>query len=438
MMSSNVALLATTLVCQRCGQSEWNTPSGSSGAYRCRRCGVSHAVRDGIVYVESATSDETRREIASIPGTEDDPLLGGWSERADADGSVAPDLAAAYLSLPYGDSSFRFEQPGYFANVRRFAAEFDFITSQIGRRIQTGRLLDVGADGTWSTARLAARGFSCVALDITDHLRLARVYQQVHPPYALVNADMHAPTFRDGAFDVVTAFNVLHHSSQLPDLVANLTRMLRPEGVLGMVEPYVQNESQGAAFGAAQSEQGINENVHTVDHWCAVLSAAGLELDAYSLSDSFNAVWIKSPQAVGSTRRGPILTSGLFEHDFYRAEIEVEPRLARTITNRPATFDVSVSNRGRAGWTSRGPLPIRLSYHLTGQTKDGSRIERFDNERTLLPSFIEPGGRWTAEVTVAIETAGSYELEFDLVHECRTWFKEQGGRTAIARLTVST
>lgn len=203
-------------------------------------------------------------------------------------------VMASSMSTPQsrtrrGAKSRRFRRPRtirYFANVRRFAGEFDFVTSQIGRRIQTGRLLDVGADGTWSTARLAARGFSCVALDITDHLRLAHVYQQVHPPYALVNADMHAPTFRDGAFDVVTAFNVLHHSSLLPALVANLVRMLRPGGVLGMVEPYVQNEAQGAAFGAAQSEQGINENVHTVDHWCAVCSAAGLVLDAYSLSDS--------------------------------------------------------------------------------------------------------------------------------------------------------
>lgn len=74
MMPSNVVLLAT-LVCQRCGQSEWGPPTGSSGAYTCRRCGVAHLARDGILYVDSAKSDETRREIASIPATEDDPLL---------------------------------------------------------------------------------------------------------------------------------------------------------------------------------------------------------------------------------------------------------------------------------------------------------------------------------------------------------------------------
>ena len=66
MLPSNVALLATTLVCQRCGQSEWAAAVESNGAYTCRRCGFSHAVRDGILYVNSAKSDETRREIASI------------------------------------------------------------------------------------------------------------------------------------------------------------------------------------------------------------------------------------------------------------------------------------------------------------------------------------------------------------------------------------
>ena len=403
--------------------------------YVCRGCGFSHAVRDDILYVDSAKSHETRQEIASIPATEDDPLLGGWSERAGADGTFAPDLAATYLSLPYGDASFRFEQPGYFANVRRFAAEFDFVTSQIDRRVRAGRLLDVGADGTWSTARLAAKGFSCVALDITDHLRLARVYQRVHPPYALVNADMHAPTFRDGAFDVITAFNVLHHSSQLSTLVANLARMLRPGGVLGMVEPYVQNEAQGAVFGAAQSEQGINENVHTVDHWCAAFGAAGFALEAYSLTDSFNAVWVK--HAGNPLVQTAVQPSGLFEDAFYRAEIEVVPRGARAIGGQPATFAVTVNNRGRAGWASRGPYPIRLSYHLTGRTAAGERVERFDNARTIIPTFIAPGDSWTTEVTVALEAAGSYELEFDLVHEARTWFKERGGGTATAQLIVT-
>ena len=33
-----------------------------------------------------------------------------------------------------------------------------------------GVLLDVGADGTWSTAQLSRRGLTCIALDITDHL----------------------------------------------------------------------------------------------------------------------------------------------------------------------------------------------------------------------------------------------------------------------------
>ncbi len=367
---------------------------------------------------------EVGQERASVPATEMTPELGGWREAYTPDTDPASSLAQAYLSLPYGNGSKLFAQPGYFQNVQRFAAEFDFVARHLPAR---GLLLDVGADGTWSTAQLARRGLTCVALDITDHLTLSHLFQTACPRYALINVDMHEPVFRDEAFDAITAFNAMHHSTRLDALAANLARSLKVGGVLAFVEPYVQNAQQEAAFGAPQSALGINENVHTIERWAGAFAAARLSLEAYSLSDSFNAVYRKTPAV---DRTPDVLT------DYYGAMLSVTPAATRLQPGTIGRFAVTVKSRGRAAWASRGPTPVRLSYHVSRLTEAGSEVVAFDNARTLIMSFLGPVAPETFDVEVAFDEPGTYDLEFDLVHEARCWFKERGGQTAVARVTV--
>src|SRR5688500_5837861 len=238
---------------------------------------------------------------------------------------------------------------------------------------------------------------------------------------------MHEPVFRDGAFDAITAFNAMHHSKRLDALAANLARSLKPGGVLGFVEPYVQNAQQEAAFGAPQSALGINENVHTIERWAQAFARAGLTLEAYSLSDSFNAVYRK---ATAVARPSEVVA------DYYESMLSVVPAVADLPAGAAREFAVTVASRGRAAWASRGPTPVRLSYHLSRVTAAGRQMVAFDNERTLLPSFVGGDAAATFEVPVAITEPGTYEVEFDLVHEARCWFRERGGSTAVARVAV--
>jgi len=368
-----------------------------------------------------------------VKPTETVAALGGWHEPyIDAD-SIDRDLAAAYLSLPYGNGSAKFAEPGYFANVRRFAPEFDFIADQLPRH---GLLLDVGADGTWSTARLAARGLTCVALDITNHLLLGELYHTVFPPYARINADMHAPVFRDGSFDIVTTFNALHHSKHLPLIATRIASTLKPGGVLALVEPYVQNAAQEIDFGVPQSAVGISENVHTVSQWNDTFREAGLSLVTFALSDSFNAVYRKTARA--PSERDLLATDAdgcLVNH--YQAAIEVAPMTMSLRYPATATFVVRVTNNSAAGWATRGPCPVALGYHLSRVEGDSAHLIAFDNQRTPIRRFLPPGRTEPFEVTIALPARGTYDIEFDLVHETRTWFKERGGRTATARCYVS-
>lgn len=378
----------------------------------------------------------------SVPATESAPELGGWRDDVYAPSlDPASSLGQAYLSLPYGSNSHHFREPGYFQNVQRFAPEFDLILRHLPH---SGRLLDIGADGTWSTAQLARRGLTCIALDITDHLALARLFQTSCPPYALINVDMHEPVFTDESFDVVTAFNAMHHSKRLDQLVANLSRVLKPGGVLGFIEPYVQNAKQEADFGAPQTAHGINENVHTLDRWHRAFSQAGMTLELFSLSDSFNAIYRKQGAEGAGRAEGALSaesatsaesTGDIFE-GFYDAVVYVSPTMARMTAGRPFEFTVSIESRGRGAWASRGPIPLRLSYHVSRVTPVGTVMVSWDNPRTILTDFISPNRPAAFVVPVTLNEPGTYELEFDLVHEARTWFGEAGGRTARALVTI--
>ena len=85
---------------------------------------------------------------------------------------------------------------------------------------------------------------------------------------------------------------------------------------------------------------------------------------------------------------------------------------------------VTVRNEGRSSLVSTGKNPCLLSYHLL----DGKgRLLRFDNPRTALPGRIAPGREAPVEVRLkAPLDKGSYLLEFDIVREGLTWFKDYG------------
>jgi SAM-dependent methyltransferase len=434
--SGNLAALLPLLRCTGCGGTEWATTAAGGAAQRvdCAGCGASHVYRDDVLWITTPDEHpEVVSERRSVAAVEESPDLGGWQDGGAAAAVGDPGLRQAYLSLPYANDLPHFQQPGYFVNVARFAPEFDLIVDQVARATLEGRtgddgrairLLDLGADGTWSTARLAARGFECVALDITDHLALAQVYRDVAPPYALINVDMHEPVFRDEAFDVITAFNVMHHSTRLEQLAGNIGRMLRPGGFLGFVEPYVENQAQKQIFGDVQKEAGINENVHTLDEWHRALTSAGLSLQSWGLTVSFNALYRK-----GGPARG-------FWEDAYRAELNVESPRVRASCGSPARFTVDVSNHGTSIWSSAPPRPVRLGFHVRRVTSTGDEMVAFDNPRTELRGFLAPHDSHTYVVEVTLDAPGEYEIEFDLVHETVTWFAERGGVTAKAQLTV--
>lgn len=432
--------LATLLRCPGCRGPVLATVA----ALRCAACGRAMPIVDGVPQIRDTAEDPAiERERQAVLAIE-----------ADAPPSAPPDstafvlpwmlagpcpLRSAFMSLPYDDGSAFYRDNEYFRNVAMFGTAFDFVVDRLGLPAGS-RVLDIGADLTWSTSRLARRGWRAVGIDINHHLVASRVFREAGIDYAVANLDMHLPAFADGVFDGVTAFNALHHTHRLEPLVANIARMVTPGGRLGFVEPYWFLQAVRDAFGATQIEAGINENVHRLEEWHAVLVNHGFELRACAAGQAFLAVYERVP----ADRQRHLTVDQArdeFFAPFYRAELEIRtPEPLRLPPQAWATVAVRIGNRSERTWSEVSQVPVHLSYHLltAGDGPPAARMHRFENARTGIGGDLHPGADRLVELPVhAPAVPGHYELVVDLVHEGVTWFADRQQPAPALRLEVT-
>jgi hypothetical protein len=118
----------------------------------------------------------------------------------------------------------------------------------------------------------------------------------------------------------------------------------------------------------------------------------------------------------------------------FLAGISSSLRAAAAFEAEIARVPLTIANTGSTAWESGGKPPVFVSYHVLDA---GKRAVRFENARFALPGRIAPGGTKALEVTVkAPLAAGRYYLEFDLVAEGLTWFKDGGSKTLVMPFEV--
>jgi SAM-dependent methyltransferase len=424
--SSHAGRLAAIVQCPACQGA--CALAADRGGLVCERCRTPHRMRDGVLIVDLAGErPEVAAERAGVRTTERNAALGGINDAFDdlarADGA----LKDAILALPEGDDSRYYREPGYFLNVKHSLRGFRFVTRRL-IRTPGQRLLDVGADLTWSTNYFAREGLRCTAIDVNDHLSVGDLFQaRYRRPYDMVRVDMHAEVFRSGVFDLVVAINALHHSGDIVRVAANLARVLLPGGRLAAVEPYCVDLSQKADFGRDQIEAGINENTYLLDEWHAAFTAAGLVLEELMLTDSCNMIYRKPKPG-----ERPEVPATMLERA-HAGRLSARPlgsgSSRRWTDAGPLVVPVEITNLSNATWCSEGRAPIFVSYHLSRREGNLETIVAFDNRRTAVPD-IEPGATVACEVVVdAPQPGGTYGVTFDLVQEGICWFAQRGFKT---------
>lgn len=95
-------------------------------------------------------------------------------------------------------------------------------------------ILDVGCGICAHSVRLAKRGFYCYAVDFSNAiLEEAKIYvhkRNVEKLITIQNEDITNLSFDDNSFDFILCWGVLMHIPDLERAVAELSRVLRPEG----------------------------------------------------------------------------------------------------------------------------------------------------------------------------------------------------------------
>src|ERR1700709_2763008 len=111
------------------------------------------------------------------------------------------------------------------ANCREYVAMHQHLGVASGTR-----LLDVAWGSGLAIELASARGATCAGIDASH--RLVAVAQDRTPDADIRVGDMHALPWADESFDVVTSFRGIWGTT--PDAVAEVRRVLRPGGRLGL------------------------------------------------------------------------------------------------------------------------------------------------------------------------------------------------------------
>jgi 2-polyprenyl-3-methyl-5-hydroxy-6-metoxy-1,4-benzoquinol methylase len=105
---------------------------------------------------------------------------------------------------------------------------------QIGQYKQSGRLLDVGSGGGFFLKHARDHGYTPYGVEVDED---GCVVARRHGGLNIVHGTISQAQFENDFFDVVTILNVLEHIDSPSDLLNEVRRVLKPDGLLVVSVP---------------------------------------------------------------------------------------------------------------------------------------------------------------------------------------------------------
>jgi SAM-dependent methyltransferase/uncharacterized protein YbaR (Trm112 family) len=229
------------------------------GTLRCAGCGRVFPIRAGIGAFLDPADEVLRREIA------------GWHTLA---GELGEGLVPTMTALPY------YPHEPWPHTAPDFFQIFEAV-DLAGRRV-----VDLGAGRTWSTRFLLTLGRAkeAVAVDILTRrflgLETAEVFfREDGIFFERLRADLHRTPLPDGWAGAVFSAASLHHSSDLPAVIAEAWRLLEPGGVFVFVsEPSKKESIEESRPDNEETRHGINEHVYAYREYVVPLRRRGFRV----------------------------------------------------------------------------------------------------------------------------------------------------------------
>jgi SAM-dependent methyltransferase len=148
------------------------------------------------------------------------------------------------LPRPAPADSERYYPAGYYGEGKRYPALLqlflDALYARRARRLQLatggrpGHVLDIGCGPGWLLAQLRDRGWRTTGTELNDEgARFARGTLHLD----VRSGERATATLPDGSVDLIILWHVLEHVERPADLLAEISRLLRPGGLLLVAVP---------------------------------------------------------------------------------------------------------------------------------------------------------------------------------------------------------
>jgi SAM-dependent methyltransferase len=374
-------------------------------------------------------------------------------------------LAAEHYFASFDNPAFLLNKPfGDTEDFSRHLFSLGVVSSALGLR-PSDVVVEFGAGSCWVSHFLNKFGCKTISVDVSKTaLDLGRRMFEKDPstnwsraPEFLVY-DGHRLPLDDASCDRIVVIDAFHHVPNQREILTEMFRVLKPDGIVGMSEPGSGHASTPDSVHEVET-YGVLENELVIEDLAVLARSCGFaavtvvavspdslwevpaeDLGAFVQGKGFVKYWRHHSNALfanhyillhkgdpaPSTRRPKLL----------RAHIMLDPAtVIQVARGERARVTVRLENRDDTRWLAgEGGGWTRLGGHLH---KDGELVD-LDWLRVALPCDISKNDAVTLDITLpAMSEPGIYDVVFDLVIEGRTWFEAHGSNTASVRVVVS-